>query len=127
MPTGRARVMDFGLARSVEMIRADADRSHARDASLHVAGTGERRAVDPRSEMFSLGIIFYELLTGVMPFKADTLWGTVLSRTQKEPPPAVSASIRRSRRNSSEIAAKCLSHRSRQRYAGAREMGADLD
>ena len=123
---GRARVMDFGLARSVEM--SGLTQTGAMLGTPLYMSPEQAKGVpsDPRSDLFSLGIIFYELLTGVVPFKADTLWGTVLSRTQREPPPPVSVDPSIPHRLS-EIAAKCLSIDPAGRYAGAREMGADLD
>ena len=123
---GRARVMDFGLARSVEM--SGLTQTGAMLGTPLYMSPEQAKGVpsDPRSDLFSLGIIFYELLTGIVPFKADTLWGTVLSRTQREPPPPISIDPSIPPKLS-EIAAKCLSIDPAARYAGAREMGADLD
>ena len=56
---------------------------------------GER--VDVRSDLFSLGVILYELLTGSTPYKSDSLQGAMFKRT-RELPSRRSKSIRQCRR-----------------------------
>ena len=43
--------------------------------------------VDARSDLFALGIIFYEMLTGISPFKADTAMAMMFKRTQERATP----------------------------------------
>lgn len=85
---GEPKVMDFGLAK---------DFSHASDLSVSGAliGTpaymspeaarGEIRQVDRRSDVYSLGVILYEMVTGVQPFKSDTLLETIAKVVTEEP------------------------------------------
>src|SRR5215471_6762254 len=85
--SGRVWVMDFGLARSTEM--------HGLTQTGSVLGTPAYMSpeqakgvnLDTRSDLFSFGIIFYEMLTGVLPFEADTVLGSLLKRTQEPPKP----------------------------------------
>jgi tRNA A-37 threonylcarbamoyl transferase component Bud32/tetratricopeptide (TPR) repeat protein len=86
LPDGQVKVMDFGLARlggSSEMTRAGA-----------VMGTpnymapeqvrGER--VDARADVFSLGAVFYEMLSGRRCFEADSLHGVLYKVLDENPP-----------------------------------------
>jgi len=107
-PSGRVKVLDFGLAKLVGESREQsidaqrgADLSHAPSARLtedgallgtipymspeQVAG-GE---IDHRSDLFSLGIILYEMLAGERPFKARSASG-VISAILREPVTPVS-------------------------------------
>jgi serine/threonine protein kinase/tetratricopeptide (TPR) repeat protein len=123
---GKVYVMDFGLARSAEasgLTRAGALLGTPTYMSPEQAkGT----AVDTRSDLFSLGVIFYEMLTGDVPFKADTILGSLLKRTQEPavPPaqvnPAIPAAL-------SDIVMKCLATDPTERYQTGREVIADLD
>src|SRR5262245_15265309 len=71
-PAGRANIADFGIA------KLDGDDTITTDGA--VVGTframspeqAQGRAVDHRSDLFSFGILMYEALTGVSPFRADT-------------------------------------------------------
>ena len=82
---GRVYVMDFGIARSLEhpgMTQTGALMGTPEYMSPEQA-KGEK--VDARSDLFALGIIFYEMLTGISPFKADTAMAMMFKRTQERP------------------------------------------
>lgn len=82
----RVRVTDFGIAKAGE------------DTDLTVTGTllGTAKYLspeqvrgepsDPRSDLYSVGIVLFEILTGRPPFRADTDAATALARLQKPPP-----------------------------------------
>jgi tetratricopeptide (TPR) repeat protein/predicted Ser/Thr protein kinase len=124
--TGRVRVMDFGLARSVEMSALTQTGALLGTPAYMSPEQAKGASLDHRSDLFSLGIIFYELLTGRVPFQADTLWATLLARTQAEPPPAITIDPAVPARLS-EIAAKCLKIDPAARYSTAKEMADELD
>src|SRR5467141_3345459 len=84
------------------------------------------KQLDARSDLFSLGLIFYELLTGKMPYKADTAMASLLKRNQERAVPAVEldASIPKVL---SDIVGKCLERDLSARYQNAQEILSDLD
>ncbi|HWT79306.1 MAG TPA: serine/threonine-protein kinase, partial [Candidatus Methylomirabilis sp.] len=84
---GRVLVMDFGLARSVEMSGLTQTGTVLGTPAYMSPEQAKGGVLDERSDLFSLGVIFYELLTSQVPFQADTVWGTLLKRTEGPPPP----------------------------------------
>jgi tetratricopeptide (TPR) repeat protein/predicted Ser/Thr protein kinase len=122
----RVYVMDFGIAHSLE--------TPGMTQTGALMGTPEYMSpeqakgikVDPRSDLFSLGIIFYELLTGISPYKADTALATLLKRTQERPqPPAeIDPTIPKA---ISDVVMKCLEIEPEKRFASAREMAQQLE
>ena len=123
---GRILVMDFGLARSLE--------SDGMTQTGALVGTMEYmspeqamgKQLDQRSDIFALGLIFYELLTGKMPYKADTALASLLKRSQERAIPAseIDAAVPK---GLSDIVSKCLERDVEHRYANVSEMLADLD
>jgi len=124
--TGRILVMDFGLARTLE--------GDGMTQSGALVGTMEYmspeqalgKPLDQRSDIFALGLIFYEMLTGQMPFKADSTIASLIRRTQEQVAPLSDhdASIPRS---VSSIVQKCLERDLQLRYNTAAELLADLE
>ncbi len=123
---GRILVMDFGLARSLE--------SDGMTQTGALMGTVEYMSpeqalgkhLDGRSDLFTVGLIFYELLTCKTPFKADTAMASLLKRNQERALPAaeLDASIPKPL---SDIVSKCLERDLNLRYQSAQEILADLD
>ena len=90
---GRVYVMDFGIARSLEtpgMTQTGALMGTPEYMSPEQA-KGEK--VDARSDLFALGIIFYEMLTGISPFKADTAMAMMFKRTQERATPLAQMNV----------------------------------
>jgi len=88
-PQGKALVMDFGIARSMDggnMTRTGALMGTPTYMSPEQA---QGQKVDARSDLYTLGIIFYELLTGSPPFEADNPMATLVRRIQEKPKPPV--------------------------------------
>ena len=123
---GKVYVMDFGLARSVEATGLTNTGALLGTPTYMSPEQAKGIAVDIRSDLFSLGVIFYEMLTGEVPFKADTVLGMLLKRTQEPPtPPAqVNPAIPAV---ASDIVMKCLAIDPAQRYQTARDLVTDLD
>ncbi len=112
---GRILVMDFGLARSVQ--------SEGMTQTGALVGTMEYMSpeqamgseLDQRSDLFALGLIFFELLTGKMPYKADTALASLLKRNQERAIPAVDLDPAIPK-DLSDIVAKCLERELPRRY-----------
>ncbi len=123
---GRILVMDFGLARSVE--------SGGMTQTGALLGTIEYmspeqsmgKTLDQRSDLFAVGLIFYELLSGKTPFKAETAMASLLLRNQERAVPVreLDESIPH---GLSDIVSKCLERDLSLRYQSASEILADLD
>jgi eukaryotic-like serine/threonine-protein kinase len=86
---GRVVVMDFGLARSMEASGMTQTGAVMGTPAYMSPEQAKGEPVDARSDIFALGIIAYQMLTGVVPFQADTMLATMLRRTQGPPPAPV--------------------------------------
>ena len=123
---GKVSVMDFGIARGAEagggMTQTGALVGTPEYMSPEQA-MGEK--VDARSDLFSLGIIFYELLTGDSPYKAETAMASLYKRTREpaRPPIELNPAIPRAM---SDIVVRCLAMDKEKRYASATEILRDL-
>ena len=124
--SGRVRVMDFGLARSVETSGLTQTGAMLGTPAYMSPEQAKGVPLDARSDLFSLGIMFYAMLTGQVPFKADTALASLLKRTQ-EPPPAPIVVSPEVPQPLSDIVMKCLAIDPGQRYQSAAEVAADLD
>ncbi|MGA7380946.1 MAG: tetratricopeptide repeat protein, partial [Terriglobales bacterium] len=123
---GRTLVMDFGLARSVE--------SDGMTNTGALVGTMEYmspeqsigKELDQRSDIFALGLVFFELLTGNTPYKADTAIASLLKRSQERAIPAVEMDPAIPKALS-DIVGKCLERDLTLRYQTVQEILNDLD
>jgi serine/threonine protein kinase/tetratricopeptide (TPR) repeat protein len=120
-PQGRVVVMDFGLARSLEapgMTQTGALVGTLEYMSPEQAMGAE---LDQRSDLFAVGLIFYELLTGKTPYKADTAIASLMRRTQERALPAsdVDNAVPKSL---CAIVSKCLERNPKDRYHDSGEL-----
>ena len=125
---GQPKITDFGLAKYV-----DDDTGQTQTGAI--LGTpsymppeqaeGRTRTVGPLADVYSLGAILYELLTGRPPFKGATYWDTLfLVRTQDPVPPMrLQPKVPR---DLEIICLKCLAKEPGKRYASAEAISEDL-
>jgi hypothetical protein len=125
---GTPKITDFGLAKQLE---GDA----ARTASGAVMGTpaymapeqaaGRTHDIGPRSDVYSLGAVLYELLAGRPPFVGPSVLGILEQVRSADPLPP--SRLRKVPRDLETICLKCLAKEPARRYASARELADDLE
>jgi eukaryotic-like serine/threonine-protein kinase len=124
-PAGRPYLTDFGLALK--------DDDYGRGSGI--CGTpaymspeqanGEGHRVDGRSDIFSLGVVFYELLTGRRPFRGDTAMDLLIEVATREvrPPRQINDAVPK---QLERICLKALAKRTSERYTAAKDFADDL-
>jgi serine/threonine protein kinase/tetratricopeptide (TPR) repeat protein len=125
--SGRIIVMDFGIARTMEQGGGMTNTGALLGTPDYMSPEqvmGEH--VDARSDLFTLGIIFYQLLVGQLPYKADTMQGVMFKRTREKPRPPAEADLSVPALLS-DITVKCMQMDPAQRYQSALEIQRDID
>ena len=133
-PANEVKILDFGLAKTLPHSELSEDSSPTTSKSTSISGTPAymspeilmEQVPDQRSDIFSMGVVFYEVLTGINPFRADTFVGTT-DRILRETPapirttnPSISPSLE-------QLVFKMIAKRPEDRYASAKELLHDLN
>ncbi len=124
--SGRILVMDFGMARTLEgdgMTQTGALVGTMEYMSPEQALAGN---LDQRSDLFAVGLILYELLTGKMPYKAESALASLIKRNQERAIP-VSDHDKTIPPALSNIVSKCLERDTSLRYQTASDLLSDLE
>src|SRR6266853_1123537 len=124
--SGRILVMDFGIARSAYLPGMTQTGALIGTPEYMSPEQGRGEALTERSDLFSMGIIFYELLTGKSPYHSDTPLATLWKRmTEKVTPPVVlDPTLPQALSN---IVVKAVEIEPKNRFASAREMAQQLE
>jgi len=127
-PYGTPKVADFGLVKSLDEVTR-------LTASGLVCGTpaymapeqarGDGKNINPQSDVWALGAVLYEMLTGTPPFQADNALRLMLKITKDAPQPLRHLNPKVPR-EAEAIVLKCLEKHQERRYAGAKALAADL-
>ena len=86
-PTGQVKVMDFGLAKLRGSVKLTKTSSTAGTLSYSSPEQIQGQKVDARSDIFSFGVVLYEMLTGRLPFKGEYESALIYSILDEEPEP----------------------------------------
>jgi len=132
--SGRPRILDFGVAR---LVGADDETLTLRTRAGEIVGTlaymspeqvgGDASAVDTRSDVYSLGVILYDLLSGKLPHDVRGLsLPEAARRIRDEEPKSIAVHDSRLRGEIEWIVAKCIEKDRSRRYQSAGELARDL-
>src|SRR5207245_9411842 len=133
---GQAKVMDFGLAKLIqhaELVQSEAETEALISTPGTIIGTVpymspeqvRAEALDGRSDIFSFGVVFYEMLSGQQPFAGRSSAATASAILTHEPPPL--ARFSRDIPNELErIVSKALRKDPDERYQTAKDLLIDL-
>ena len=124
---GTPKITDFGLAKKLDeagQTQSGAIMGTPSYMAPEQAG-GKSGEIGPAADVYALGAILYECLTGRPPFKAATALDTILQVVSDEPVPPSQLQTK-TPRDLETICLKCLHKEARKRYATARELADDL-
>jgi serine/threonine-protein kinase len=89
-PAGRCVILDFGILRLVDSTMTTSGLMVGTPAYVAPEQARDPKLADRRSDLYSLGITFFEMMTGRLPFRATSALDLLIKQTSEPPPPASS-------------------------------------
>jgi serine/threonine protein kinase/pimeloyl-ACP methyl ester carboxylesterase len=134
---GRVKILDFGLAKpaaGVTGLSLENSSTEGATREGHILGTvsymspeqAEGREIDHRTDIFSLGVVLYQMATGQLPFRGETS-AAIVSSILRDSPDEVSDVRSKLPRELSRIIRKCLAKAPDRRYQSALDLRNDLE
>ena len=123
---GNAKIMDFGIARSLKLKGITGAGVMIGTPEYMSPEQVEGKETDPRSDIYSLGVILYEMVTGRVPFEGDTPFTIGVKHKSEAPgnPKELNAQIPD---DLSRLILRCLAKEKDKRYQTSEEIISDLD
>ncbi len=130
---GHVKILDFGIAKLLPSTETSGVDTETPTASATQPGTGlgtaaymspeqvRGRPVDARSDLFSLGVVLYEMLSGKRPFQRDTV-AEILTAILREDPPDLSETNRSVSAGLENVVRHCLEKEPDSRFQSARDV-----
>jgi tetratricopeptide (TPR) repeat protein/tRNA A-37 threonylcarbamoyl transferase component Bud32 len=122
---GNSRIMDFGIARSLKVKGITGAGVMIGTPEYMSPEQVEGKEVDQRSDIYSLGVILYEMVTGQVPFEGDTPFTIGVKHKSEEPrdPKEINAQIPE---DLSRVILRCMEKNKEKRYQSAGELSSEL-
>src|SRR6202007_462749 len=125
---GTPKITDFGLAKKLDDTAGQTQSGDIVGTPSYMApeqAGGKSKEIGPAADVYALGAILYECLTGRPPFKAATPLDTILQGVSDEPVPPTQLQSKTPRALET-ICLKCLQKEPQKRYGSAQELADDL-
>jgi eukaryotic-like serine/threonine-protein kinase len=117
LPDGRVKVVDFGIARAAGSDTLTGTGVVLGSTAYLAPEQASGQPVDERADLYALGCVLYEMLTGAVPFSADTPVATMYRHVNEDPPPP--SSIRPVPAGLEAVLMRCLEKDPRRRFGSA--------
>ena len=122
---GVPMIVDFGLAKDMDTFRSTQSQDFLGTIAYASPEHVTRNLISPKSDIWSLGVTMYEMLSLCQPFRSNNVAGTI-EKILKTDPPLLRAGAKRFQKDAEAIVFKCLEKGSEKRYDRAEILKEDI-